>query len=352
MNQMAGSEKSRRDLLFGRVVRQRDLPVAGATLRLSIHAMACDFAAAVNAGETAELLNCGDGLEVVPAIESWLSSYQPESELSQLNALDKGCRITVSDGLFRILQLSQNLSETTGGAFDLASGAQIRLWKQCRAEQRIPTNTEIRHAVSTSGMQHLRLDDCSRTVTVQTSGLSLDPGAIGKGFALDRAIEIIEAGAIRPKSFLIHGGRSSLIARGEHNVLAGWPVGIGNPLLTNRRLGTVILRNQAMSTSGSNVQFFRCEGRRFGHILDPRTGWPVEGMLSVTVLAESAAVADALSTAFFVLGVEKAVEYCDNFQEVGAILVPFPESGARIQPVVVGIPPDQLYWDEGLVALS
>ncbi|MCH2201143.1 MAG: FAD:protein FMN transferase [Fuerstiella sp.] len=349
---MAGSEKSRRDLLLGSVVGQRDLPVAGPTLRLSIHSMACDFGAAVSAGETAELLSCGHGLEIVPEIESWLSSYQSESELSQLNTLSVGCKLSISDGLFRVLQLSKELSERTDGAFDMASGAQNRLWKQCRAEQRIPAENEIQYAVAASGMQHIQLEEDSRTVTVKKGSLSLDPGAIGKGFALDRAVEIIELGDIPPKSFLIHGGRSSLMARGKHNGLTGWPVGLGNPLLTNRRLGTVILRNQAMSTSGSNIQFFRCEGRRFGHILDPRTGWPVEGMLSVTVLAESAAVADALSTAFFVLGVEKAVQCCDNFPEIGVILVPFPDSGARVHPVVVGISPDQLYWDEGLVALS
>ena len=88
--------------------------------------------------------------------------------------------------------------------------------------------------------------------------------------------------------------------------IPGWPVGIGNPLFTEKRLGTLLLCDQAMATSGSNIQFFRHEGKRYGHILDPRTGWPVDGMLSVTVLAPSAALADALSTAFFVMGVEKA----------------------------------------------
>ena len=154
-----------------------------------------------------------------------------------------------------------------------------------------------------------------------------------------------------PTEYLLHGGHSSLIARGSHNHHDGWPVGIGNPLLTRKRLGTVLLKDQAMSASGSNIQFYRYEGRRYGHILDPRTAWPVEGMLSATVFAPSAAVADALSTAFFVLGVEKARKCCDNLPDVSAILIPFPEGGNRVTPTVVGVPPDQIVWDENQVAI-
>jgi thiamine biosynthesis lipoprotein len=107
-----------------------------------------------------------------------------------------------------------------------------------------------------------------------------------------------------------------------------------------------------MATSGSNIQFYRHEGRRYGHILDPRTGWPVDGMLSVTVLAPSAAVADALSTAFFVMGVEKACLCCKNWPEVGAILIPFPDKGRKVCPTVIGIPEDHIVWDEDQVVLQ
>jgi len=155
-----------------------------------------------------------------------------------------------------------------------------------------------------------------------------------------------------PEDYLLHGGHSSLVARGSHEGQGGWPVGIGNPLFTKKRLGTVLLRNQAMSTSGSNIQFFRHDGRRYGHILDPRTAMPVEGMLSVTVFAESAAIADALSTAFFVLGVENAQKCCDNLPNVGAILVPYPERGARVTPTIIGVPEDQIFWDDDQVTLD
>lgn len=336
----------------GETSGQRIQPEAGSTLRLSIHAMACDFAAAVNAGQTDQLLACGDAMEIVPHIESWLSVYQPNSELTRLNACEGNVPIRISTSLFELLLAAKELHRSTNGAFDMASGAQVQLWRRCRSEQRIPTADEIQQALTASGMSNVELSTEQQEVTFSAPGLSLDPGAIGKGYALDQTIEAIENADNAPRNFLLHGGRSSVVAAGEHNDLPGWPIGIGNPLLTKRRLGTVILRNQAMSTSGSNIQFFRCQGRRFGHILDPRTGWPAEKMLSVTVLADSAAVADAVSTAFFVLGVEKAVECCDNLPQIGTILVPFPEKGARVEPVVIGIPPEQLFWDAELVALK
>ncbi len=338
--------------MLGGTSNQPILPEAGSTLRLAIHAMACDFSVAVNPGQTDELLACGDALEVVPHIESWLSSYQPNSELSRLNAAADSGPVEVSNELFEVLQTANELHQSTNGAFDMASGAQIQLWRRCRSEDRIPTEDEIQESLAAAGMSNVILSTEQQAVSFSTPGLSLDPGAIGKGYALDQTIEAIKKADNAPCDYLLHGGRSSVVVQGQHNGLSGWPVGIGNPLLTKRRLGTVILRNQAMSTSGSNIQFFRCQGRRFGHILDPRNGWPVEGMLSVTVLADSAAVADAVSTAFFVLGVEKAVECCDNFARIGAILVPFPEKGARVEPVVIGIPPEQLFWDEELVTLK
>ena len=349
---MAGPEKTRRHLLLGRSAEPQGSPVAGATLRLSIQAMACDFGAAVNPGQTEQLLCCGDALEVVPQIESWLSVHREDSELSQLNAIASESPVRVSEDLFELLVQSAELFRSTDGAFDMASGAQIQLWRRCRSEQRIPSFAEIETAVGSSGMPQVVLAAEDRQVSFRTDGLSLDPGAIGKGYALDQAGHRVRQTDDGVRDFLLHGGRSSVLARGNHEGLDGWPVGIGNPLLTSRRLGTVLLKNRAMSTSGSNMQFFRCQGRRFGHILDPRTGWPVEGMVSAIVLAESAAAADALSTAFFVLGVEKAVECCDNFPEIGAVLVPFPRKGVRVEPRVVGIPPEQLSWDKDMVALT
>jgi thiamine biosynthesis lipoprotein len=107
---------------------------------------------------------------------------------------------------------------------------------------------------------------------------------------------------------------------------------------------TLLLKDAALSTSGTAVQWFRVGGKRYGHILDPRTGWPVETMLSVSVIAPEAALADALSTAFFVLGVENALRCCDNFPEVGAILFPFPADGRTVEPILHNVPETRVFW--------
>jgi thiamine biosynthesis lipoprotein len=307
--------------------------------------MACDVSVIMDPGPTPQIEAASAALDEVHAIEDWLSLYRETSELSIVNRTAFESPVEVRPLLFALLELADELYRRTSGAFDMAAGALTQLWRQCRREFRIPEPAEIEAARERCGWEHVRLDAEARTVRFMQPGLVLDPGAIGKGFALDLAAGALRTASGAPQSWLFHGGHSSLIAQGPHNGHAGWPVGVGNPLFTEKRLGTLLLTNQAMATSGSNIQFFRHAGRRYGHILDPRTGCPVEGMLSVTVLADSAAVADALATAFFVMGVENARRCCENWPGVGAILLPFPEQSTRVQPIVSGIDSRQMFWD-------
>ena len=320
------------------------------TVRIATKAMACEFCAILNSKEHLEAAS--DTLELIHEIESWLSIYRNTSLISQVNQAASRQPVPVHRQFLDVLTESRRLHEVTEGAYDITSGALIQVWKRCRGEKRVPADEEIQSVLACCGIQHLTVNEQTSTVGFGVEGMQLDPGAIGKGYALDRAAEWLSSRPDAPESFLLHGGHSSLIGRGSPVGAEAWPVGVGNPLLTQKRLGQVMLRDRAMSTSGSNIQFFRHEGQRYGHILDPRTGWPVNGMLSVTVLADSAAVADALSTAFFVLGVEKALKCCDNLDNVGAVLIPFPEKGKRVTPVVTGIPEKQIIWDEEQVAIG
>ncbi len=324
-------------------------PAAGLTVRLSTRAMACDFSVIMNPGPPEQIEAAGEALEVLHAIEAWLSIYRDNSDLSDLNRHAASGTQRVRGDLFELLQMATRIHQRTDGAFDMATGSLTKLWRNCRQQQRIPSQSEIDAALFAAGLEHVELLPECTSVAFKRAGIVLDPGAIGKGYALDEAVALLRRTEKAPQSFLLHGGHSSLKAIGEHNGHPGWPIGIGNPLFTEKRLGTLLLSNQAMATSGSNIQFFRHEGRRYGHILDPRSGWPVDGMLSVTVLAPSAALADALSTAFFVLGVEKARQCCENWPGIGVILIPFPEQGRKVQPTVIGIPQHLIVWDEDQV---
>lgn len=351
---------SRRDFLAGRSLREeierhgqvladrivseqpRPVPTAGATIRLGKSAMACDFDVILNPGPASQLEAASAALDLVDRLEDQMTVYRPHSELSQINAHAAAGPVAVETQLFDLLRRSEELCAATGGGFDPTSGPLVALWRQAKSAGRLPTVEEIVDARERVGFQHVTFDVEQRTVRYARPGVELNLGSIGKGYALDRAAEVLDAQHV--EHWLLHGGHSSILAQGGHAGWEGWPVGIRNPLFPERRLATLLLKNRGLSTSGSGIQYFRHGGKRYGHILDPRTGWPVEGMLSVTVLAPTAAEADALSTAFFVIGVENAWNYCHNHKGVAALFVLPPERGRRLEPINCGIPEDDLFF--------
>ncbi len=354
----AASGRSRRDFLTGRAIRaeleetgekiadalvKQDSvgPRSAETIRLSTTAMATEFSIIQNPGPGQRMTITSDALDLVHELEDQMTVYREQSTLMDINRQAYGQPVEVETQLFGLFQLCQKLHEETAGAFDPTSGPLIALWKQCRDKGHIPTEDELCTALQQTGMEHVLLDELQKTVHFERSGLSLNLGGIGKGFALDRIGAFLQKNEMN--DYLVHGGRSSIFARGDHNQQGGWPVGIMNPAFRNQRYGTILLRNCGMSTSGSSVQFFRHEGQRYGHILDPRSGWPAAEALSVTVLAPTAAKADALSTAFFVMGLEKTREYCDNHPQVGALIIPPPQGGRSLQPISLGIPDEILF---------
>ncbi|MEZ6046995.1 MAG: FAD:protein FMN transferase [Planctomycetaceae bacterium] len=354
----ADQEGNRRDFITGRSLRDRlernaraagdaflegfaPAPEAGATLRLATRAMACEFGLVLNPGDREVVMPATEALELVHPLEDQMTVYRPHSELSQLNAAAAKSPFTTSENLYELLKRGHQLGEQTGGAFDLTAAPYIQLWRTARQEDRIPSDEEIASVSQLVGGGHLTFDDSNFQIQLSKPGVELNLGGIGKGYALDVIATELEEQGIH--SYLLHGGQSTMLARGGHNNHPGWPVGLRNPLFTQQQLATILIKECALSTSGSNVQFHRYQGKRYGHILDPRTGWPVDELLSVTVLAPTAEMADALSTAFFVMGVEKTVEFCDNHPEISAILILPPRAGHPIDPILVNVPDDVLY---------
>lgn len=382
---MSGQD-TRRDFLAGRAllrladragadVPERVAPSAGPTVRIETRAMACPWSVVMNPGPPEQVMAASDALDLVHPIEQLLSIYRDDSSISQVKRLPLGEEMELPPEVIALLQQCQEFSHQTGGAFDPTSGRVIRLWRECRQAGRIPEQSEIDEALwrttlasdangsedtHRSGIARLiELDPEGSTIRVLAPGVEIDLGAIGKGYAIDRICEAllpatissgIEPQAVPVRSgvadFLLHGGFSSLRAHGTHHGHEGWPVGLRNPLFPDRNYATLLLRDRALATSGSNVQFFRHQGQRYGHILDPRTGWPVEGMLSVTVTASTATEADALSTAFYVMGLDAAAEYCRQHSEIGAILVPPLKEGRTLSPLILNIAEEELFFGD------
>lgn len=318
-------------------------PVGGNTVRLSTEAMACEFSVVMNPGASRHLMTAAEALEIIHVLEAQMTVYQDVSELVRLNKTAFGQAVPVELGLFRLLFQCQEIWQETEGAFDPTSGPLIALWRQCRRAGRIPSEAEIAEALSHTGMRHIHFDEEKLTIEFDDPLSEFNLGAIGKGYALDRAATVLNDAGI--EDWLFHGGFSSILAKGQHQGQGGWPVGIRNPLLPHETLGTILLKDRALSTSGSGVQSFRVAGKKYGHIVDPRTGWPVEELLSVTVLAPTAAEAEALSTAFFVLGLEKTLKYCHNHPHVSCLLIPPPHRGRALTPINCGLSDDVLFLE-------
>jgi thiamine biosynthesis lipoprotein len=318
-------------------------PSRGPTLLLRTVAMACDFDIMLNPdGAGAQLEAASEALELVHQLEQLMSVYRDDATLSQLNRTASISAVAVEDDLWKLLQRAKRVSEQTAGGFDPTAGALLSLWRRARQADTIPSASDIATTLASVGAHHLLLDEAAFTVAFDRQGVELNLGAIGKGYAVDRAGELLLDRGVQ--NWLVHGGRSSIRAQGCHAGHDGWPVGLQNPLLPDKPFATLLLRDQALGTSGTAVQWFRHEGKRYGHILDPRTGWPVESMMSVSVIAPDAALADALSTAFFVLGVEKALACCDNFPLVGAIFFPPPKQGRNLEPLFHNVSPERVFF--------
>ncbi|MBI1830121.1 MAG: FAD:protein FMN transferase [Planctomycetes bacterium] len=256
-------------------------------------------------------------LDEIDRLEAQLTVFRGTSEVCRLNAGASVHPIRVERNLFDLLTLAQELHGETEGAFDISVGALIKTWGFFRRQGRMPTPAELDDVRERIGMQHVVLDSQRQTVFYQRTGLEINLGSIGKGFALDGA-----AGRAGVPNLLIHGGHSSVLALGnERPGLSGWVIGLTDPQLPNCRRALVRLCNRGMATSAITHQHFFHDGKKLGHLLDPRTAWPADGMLSATVTAPTAAAADALATAFFILGVEKARAYCDSHPEIGAALI-------------------------------
>jgi len=312
-------------------------------------AMACRFEVVFNAGEVPDATGLGlAALDLVDEIEDRISVYRDSSELARLNALaSTGWQPCRSD-LIALLGHARALHELTGGSFDPAAGSLVRAWGFLRRQGRVPDAATLGAARERSGMAWVEIDPTAERVRFTRPGIEINLGAIGKGWALDRVIDQLRLAGVG--SVLVHGGSSSVRAMGVQGPTlpgrSGWRVGIRHPLRPGRRLATVTLVDRALGTSGSGTQFFVDRGKRLGHILDPRSGFPAEGVLSATVIAPRAADADALSTALYVLGPEGLERIAPAGGDIAAVLVVPSRNAANVRVLTANIDP-RLFALEG-----
>lgn len=303
---------------------------------VSFRAMATEFVVMLSGEDVRRLESAVAALEGLEGIEGALTVYRDSSEVSRVNLAAADGPVRVSGSTHGLLRRAVQWSRLTEGAFDITSGPLIDVWGFTGRRGRKPSSEEVAAALGRVGYQHLELnDDCS--VRFGRVGMAINLGAIGKGYALDRiAAQLTGAGAT---NFLIHGGHSSVLARGDQTPGSGtgWAVGLAHPTKPKRRIAGLWLRDAALGTSGSGKQFFHHRGRRFGHVIDPRTGEPAGDLLSLTVIAPTAVDADACATGLFVCGGDEAKRLAGPIGEAIGAEVPLilVRGGARQDVVSV-----------------
>jgi FAD:protein FMN transferase len=333
-----GRRPGRRDFLAGRTGRTTPEDY---WIRVHRRAMACRFEITLASQHAVWVPAARAALDTIDRLEAELSVFREDSAISRLNrraALhDEGdgleVAVEIDQDLFRLLERCHDLHRDTGGAFDITSTPLSRCWGFLQREGRVPSAEAIDVARARVGFDRVALDPARRTARFQHSGIELNLGAIGKGYALDCvAVEMRRAGVT---DALLSAGRSSLLAIGGG--ARGWDVEVVSARVTQegapRPLARLRLRDVALGTSGAGEQFVIADGTRYGHVIDPRTGWPASGVLSASVVTSSAADADALSTAFLVGGVELAERYCVDHPGVLALVTP--DDGSNV-PLIFG----------------
>jgi thiamine biosynthesis lipoprotein len=268
-----------------------------------------------------------------------MTVYRDHSEISRMNRQAAREAVRVEPRLFALLELAVAIGESTVGAFDITSAPLTKVWGFHRRLGRFPTQTDLREALQHVGVRWLELDRSEATIRFRKPGVEINLGGIGKGHALDRCAEQLAQAGVR--DYLIQGGQSSVLARGSRagqpSDDAGWTIAVRHPLRPEKRVAEVRVKDRALGTSGSGSQFFHHRGRRYGHVLDPRTGWPAEGVLSTTVLAPTAAMADALATAFFVMGLNRTRRYCEDRDGLSAIVLCPGERSGSVEVHAIGL---------------
>ena len=260
--------------------------------------------------------------DAIDRLEGRISRWKADSYTSLVNRTASKQPVVVAQELMDILLEAKRFYETTDGVFDVTVGPLLERWGfYAKKGGAVPSPEELAKIKEHIGFNHVILNPTKRTVFFDKAGVRIDFGGIGKGLALDYGAAILRENDI--KAARIHIGFSTIRAIGVPPGKSGWTVDINSPYNTEEDtlIATIDIRNESLSTSSRTERYVEIDGHRYGHIIDPRTGMPAEGVLSATAIAPTGLESDALSTSFYVMGLEKTREYCELHSEVRAMLV-------------------------------
>lgn len=256
--------------------------------------------------------------EEIRRIDRLLSTYKPDSEISEVNRRAAREPVPVGPDFLNVLAASRVYYDLSDGAFDPSIYPLVQVWRSARGENRLPTENELHNAAALVGLSKVQVDAATNSVKFLQEGMALDFGGIAKGYAVDRAIEVLKSYGVT-RAIIDAGGNFYALGTPENR--PQWEAGVRHPLRHDEVIMRFPVSDEGVATSGSYERFFEIGGKRYSHIINPHTGRPVEGMLSATAVADTAMAADALSTSVFVLGAQDGMRLIEKLQGVEGIVI-------------------------------
>ena len=284
------------------------------TLRLesSVVAMGSAYSVVVYGEDRTRMEEAVDAaFAEVQRLDQMLSNYKRESELSEINRNAGEKPVVVTQEMFDLLAACVEYSRESEGAFDITVGPLMKVWGFYKGTGRLPHRAEIMGAMERVGFRNIELDAAHGTVRLAKEGAELDPGGIGKGYAVDKMVDVLKQYGIQ--TALVSASGSSIYGLGAPPGEKGWKVEIRDPKNERKNVAEVYLKDESMSTSGNYEKFFRAEGRIYSHIMDPRTGWPAQGVLSVSTITPRTIDSEAWTKPLFVNGRAWAIKHKPSF---------------------------------------
>ncbi len=254
----------------------------------------------------------------ISRVEGVFSTFKIDSEISRINRETVNGPVKTTDEVLGLVERSIEFNKKTEGAFDITVKPLVELWRHARASQRLPTDVELKSALGRIGSKHISINRADKTIEFTIYGMAIDLGGVAKGYATSQAVRVLKECGIQ--NAIVNSG-GDMYCLGMRSPASQWRVGIQHPRNKNKIFAELKLKDMAIDTSGDYEKFFTLEGKRYSHIIDPRTGYPIgDDTVSSTIIAKDPAVADMMATSMCVLGL-KGLKIVNGMDGIDAIII-------------------------------
>ncbi len=293
---------------FGQLVHKRKLSMLGSPFEITVVAK-----------DTAQAnFYIDKAIAEVKRIENLISDWIPTTQISEVNKNAGINPVKVDDEVFQLVTRANKISKLTNGAFDISYASMDKIWKFDGSMKEMPTKEAIKSSVEKIGYEKIIMNDSSKTIFLEQKGMKLGLGGIGQGYIADKVKALLQKEGCQSGIVNVSGDINTW---GKQIDGKPWTIGIVNPMNKNKVFATFPLEDNAVETSGSYEKFVMFNGIRYSHIIDPRTGYPATGIVSVSVFAKQTEIADALATGIFVLGIDVGLDLVNQLKGIECIIV-------------------------------